>query len=321
MPKVSVIIPIFGVEKYIERCARSLFEQTLDEIEFVFVNDCTTDNSITILLRVIEEYKSYIKIKKSVIKFVQTPINSGLPIARQYGLKQCTGEYIAHCDSDDWVEVNMYEKMYYAAKLNNADVAICGYYTTDDSSCKIEHKVNHTSSAEELLYETIEAKSIWSVWNKLFKREIYENNIEYPDKTNGEDLALVSQLLSYSKRVAYVTIPLYNYFSNSRSITRLNNNEAAIKRFKEANDNIEIAFKNINKKLSARRVHNAYICLKFKQILFLSSFIRNNDIRNIWMKAANEILFKIIFNPLITKHDKIKFYLIEFKLFGHILKP
>ncbi len=97
MLKVSVIIPVYGVEKYIERCTRSLFEQTLDDMEFIFVNDCTKDNSIAIIERIAEEYP----LRKSQIHILNHQVNKGLPIARQTGLRVATGEYIAHCDSDD----------------------------------------------------------------------------------------------------------------------------------------------------------------------------------------------------------------------------
>ena len=100
MPKVSVVIPVYGVEKYIERCARSLFEQTLDDIEYIFVNDCTKDRSIDILNEVINDYPA----RKQQIRIVHHKENKGLPFARQSGWQVATGEYVANCDSDDWVD-------------------------------------------------------------------------------------------------------------------------------------------------------------------------------------------------------------------------
>lgn len=99
MPKVSVIIPVYGVEKYIERCVRSLFEQTLDDIEYIFVDDCCLDRSIEILDNVIKEYPN----RRTDIKIVHHKENKGLAQARQSGIKVATGEYFVHCDSDDWV--------------------------------------------------------------------------------------------------------------------------------------------------------------------------------------------------------------------------
>ena len=107
MIKVSVIIPIYGVEQYIERCATSLFEQTLDNVEFIFVNDCTKDKSIENLKKVIEKYPK----RKNYIQIINHNENFGLPTARRTGLGYVHGEYVAHCDSDDWLEPNAYETL------------------------------------------------------------------------------------------------------------------------------------------------------------------------------------------------------------------
>lgn len=107
-PKVSVIIPVYNVEPHIERCARSLFEQTLEEIEYIFVNDCTPDASMRILQNVLENYAQ----RKNQIIIINQPYNMGAAKAREIGIKAASGEYIIHCDSDDWVDKEMYRTMY-----------------------------------------------------------------------------------------------------------------------------------------------------------------------------------------------------------------
>ena len=121
MPEVSVCIPVYGVEKYIERCARSLFEQTMtDGIEFIFVNDCTTDKSIEILERILAEYPG----RQAQTKIIHHATNKGLVAARNTGLAHATGDYIIHCDSDDWVDLNFYESLYKKAVETGADVVV-----------------------------------------------------------------------------------------------------------------------------------------------------------------------------------------------------
>lgn len=132
MPKVSVIIPVYGVEKYIERCARSLFEQTLDDIEFIFVNDCTLDNSINVLETTLEEYPK----RKSQVQIINFEQNQGAAKAREIGMKTANGEYIIHCDSDDWVVKEAYETLYNIAKASESDMVICDWFETDG----IQHK-------------------------------------------------------------------------------------------------------------------------------------------------------------------------------------
>ena len=105
--KVSVVIPVYGVEKYIERCVRTLFGQTLDDMEFIFVNDCTPDCSIDLLCSVLEEFPQ----RKEQVRIINQPHNMGAAKAREVGIKAATGEYIIHCDSDDWVDCDMYRQM------------------------------------------------------------------------------------------------------------------------------------------------------------------------------------------------------------------
>ena len=138
-PKVSVIVPIYGVEAYIERCAVSLFEQTLDDIEYIFVNDCTPDNSMTILSEVLSRYPQ----RREQVRIINQPKNLGAAKAREDGIKAARGEYIIHCDSDDWVDTNMYQLLYEKAKADNSDMVICDWYVTDGVNHKrIDQKLN-----------------------------------------------------------------------------------------------------------------------------------------------------------------------------------
>ena len=130
MSKVSVIIPVYNVERYIERCVRSLFEQTLIDMEYIFVDDCSPDNSINILESVLEEYPN----RKSQVKIIRHLENKGLPIARKTGIDNSTGDYIIQCDSDDWVDKDMYKAMYNMAVNTHSDVVVCGYYVSDGIS-------------------------------------------------------------------------------------------------------------------------------------------------------------------------------------------
>ena len=123
-PKVSVIIPVYGVEKYIEQCARSLFEQTMQEgIEFIFIDDCSPDRSIGILKEVLKEYPH----REPQVKIIRHSENQGSGGTRRTGVENATGEYVIHCDSDDWVEPDMYETLYRKAAKEDADIVGCDY--------------------------------------------------------------------------------------------------------------------------------------------------------------------------------------------------
>ena len=108
MPKVSVIIPVYNVEKYIEKCARSLFEQTLDDIEYIFIDDCSPDNSMLVLSKVLKSYPK----REAQVRIIRNPENKGVAYSRTIGMKAATGEYMIHCDPDDWVDKELYQNMY-----------------------------------------------------------------------------------------------------------------------------------------------------------------------------------------------------------------
>ena len=114
--KVSVVVPVYNVEKYLDKCFNSLVKQTLKDIEIIVVNDGTKDNSQDIIDKYVKKYKNIKAYKKT---------NGGLSSARNYGIKKCTGEYIAFLDSDDYVEYDMYEKLYNKAISEDFDITVC----------------------------------------------------------------------------------------------------------------------------------------------------------------------------------------------------
>ena len=122
--KVSIIIPVYGVEKYVSKCLESLVNQTLNDIEIIVVNDGTKDNSQKIIDKYVKKYPDKVK------SFIKE--NGGQGSARNYGLKQANGDYIGYVDSDDYVELEMYEKLYNKAISDNLDIAICGNYNVSE---------------------------------------------------------------------------------------------------------------------------------------------------------------------------------------------
>ena len=163
--KVSIIIPVYGVEKYIERCAISLFEQTLDDIEYIFVNDCTPDRSIEILKDVLNRFPNRV----SQVHILNMPYNSGQAAVRKLGIENATGEYIIHCDSDDWVELTAYEKLYKCAITNNSDIVFCDFFKSDgNKNTYISRPVNVQS--KNLVIKSVSQKALWSLWGTLARR-------------------------------------------------------------------------------------------------------------------------------------------------------
>lgn len=216
MPKVSVIIPIYGVEKYIERCARSLMEQTLTDIEYIFINDCTQDQSIEILKRVISQYPE----RQDNIILTNNKTNVGQARTRRKGIMMAHGDYIIHCDPDDWVDNDWIKSLYRAASDNNADISWCGFESIlQDGSRK--YFPNRASDSIEDFLEKLEIGEKWgSMCLHLVRREIAQSpKIVWPSWNYCEDLAFIFQYAALAQSVSYVNRGLYKYRHNTESIT------------------------------------------------------------------------------------------------------
>ena len=215
--KISVCIPVYGVDNYIEQCARSLFEQTMQEgIEFIFVNDCTPDKSIEILKQVLEEYPH----RKDQVKILHHDQNKGLVAARDTALQIARGDYIIHCDPDDWVELDMYETMYNEAVKNDADMVYCGaqrHY--DDRIIPIPAGTGETPTQH---LEEIFRGCFPSLCNHLYRQEIAHSDYseEVPDHIHyAEDLLRNTAMMLRCRRIACIKESFYHYRYNPVSLS------------------------------------------------------------------------------------------------------
>ena len=204
MPKVSVIVPVYNVEKYLSRCLTSLINQTLDDIEIILVNDGSTDRSEEI----IKEYK---RANKNIIYV--TKENGGLSSARNFGLVYATGEYVAFLDSDDYVDRNIYKRMYEKARENNSDYVECDFIWQYTDHQKIDTGYRYKNKKE--MFE----KARVVAWNKLIKREIIINNkLEFPLGLFYEDIEFFYKLIPHINSFAFVEEPLVYYVQRDNSI-------------------------------------------------------------------------------------------------------
>lgn len=215
-PEISVIVPIYGVEKYIARCAESLFNQTMTKnVEFLFIDDSTKDNSIEVLEDVISKYPCL----ESQISIIHHRENKGLPSARNTGLSKAKGRYVVHIDGDDFAEPQMLECLYKAVVDNNADFAWCDYYITFNNKKRV---IKQPSFAEPMdaVRGMLRGSMKYNVWNKICRLSLYrDNDIHFPDgNAMGEDLTMIMAAL-HAKRCVYVNKALYNYVQNEGQMT------------------------------------------------------------------------------------------------------
>lgn len=290
-PKLSVIVPMWGVEKYIEKCARSLFESTLDDMEFVFVDDCTPDKSVDVLQRIMEEYPN--RKKQTII--VRHEVNKGLPQARKTGVAVAHGEWITHCDSDDWVAPNMYEKMLATAASGGYDLVCCDFIYQSDNEILWQPTYSENKTSEELRKDLLAFNVSNAVWNKLVHRSIYDiHEIYYPKETMDEDDVFVCQWAYYATRCGYVHECLYYHYANPESMTHVKDRKKILKglndmitnrkwivNFLESQNDSDVTEAKLRYKLSV------------KQAIFARGYGWNNyrGMLNTYPEANKELLF------------------------------
>ena len=207
-PKLSIIIAVYNCEKYIEACACSLFEQTLNDIEYIFVNDATPDNSISILKRTIEKYPNL----KPLVKIINLEKNGGVSNARKTGIEHATGEYVIHTDSDDWVDLDMYERLYHKAKETNADIVGCNFLHEFTDIKYVFHQ-QYADTIEENISRLINGRIFPSLCTSLTRRSlIIDNGITFPEGLNmGEDLFFNLQLYLHANKIVSMDWAPYHY--------------------------------------------------------------------------------------------------------------
>lgn len=221
MYKVSILIPIYKASGFIEKCAESVFSQTFESIEYIFVDDCTPDDSIQKLNQVLERFPH----RKNAVTLLQNEKNEGISYSRQRAFDVATADYFLAMDSDDWIEPDMIENLYNKAIETNADMVYSPYFEEypNGESKIIEPKFS--TNKTELIYNALMGFS--SYWNKLISRKVMtDNNVKTLEGVSyADDLVVVVKLLYYSARFAEVKNPFYHYvIYNQHSITKKKSN-------------------------------------------------------------------------------------------------
>lgn len=322
-PLVSIIIPIYNVEKYIDDCLKSVVNQTFRNIEIILVNDGTKDNSMQIVKRYAES--------DGRIKVINK-INGGLSSARNAGLDIAKGDYIVFVDSDDFIENNMIEEMYNTAYNNNSDIIMCGYNRVNtDFVYKVKPPIDCNIKYNKVdIYNIITNSQnyiTWFVWRNMYKSDLLNNNkIRFNESVKiGEDSCFNLEAFLSSNSIMCIDKELYNYRNNPNSLTQ-----------KKYQTNLEeILIIQYNEKIKIYKTHNmnknAFVNLDLSFITHsLNSIISNiyngtsnnklkelKKIRNIDIvkTSLNNITLSEIIKSKNAKGIKLRTILIKYKLF------
>jgi len=324
---VSIIIPVYNVQEYLSVCLDSVIKQTIQNKEIIVVNDGSTDRCNEILT----EYK---RIYPEIIIINQK--NRGISETRNAGLKVASGEYIAFVDSDDFIELNMFEKMYNKAKRQSADVVICNYILYNDMSDKQESKNQKIEGIDKEGYiDKVEALKMFLlndikgyVWNKMHKRELFiTNSITFPDFIVCEDTPVGFLLLANSQKIYSMNEPLYYYRQREKSLTKI----FSIKAMKDMLDGCYIMRNHIMKdsllyeKLidyyrvymikTLWAIHNKY-WIQYCETREKSNY---SEFKKVVSKEIDALkISEIIGNSKLTLKDKVNALLIKTRIYGII---
>ncbi len=289
---ISVIVPIYGVENYIEHCLRSLFTQTkTDGVEFILVNDATPDRSMEIACKIVAEYPNL------NIKIIEHSENRHVAATRQTGLDAAKGDYTIQIDSDDWCEPTMLEDMYAKAIETDADIVTSDYYDNEDI---IDRQIPE-SNGHELIRILLLYKMYGSLWNRLIKRSLYtDNDIRFIEGLNqGEDLLAVIKLTYHSKIISYITKSYLHYVYREESITNSKNYHSI-----RALGKMYSAIRDF---LQEERIYNDFkadilhIKLRLKvENIKTTSGATQKEFAKLFPKVTKEI-FKVDYMPITTK--------------------
>ncbi|WP_221388195.1 glycosyltransferase family 2 protein [Clostridium perfringens] len=318
--KVSIIIPIYNVSRYLEDCINSVINQTYKNLEIILVNDGSSDNSLEICNNFKKKDSRIILINKE---------NGGLSSARNSGIDKATGKYLYFLDGDDFLELDAIEFVMNLIKNNNADIASFGYYYYyKDNSIrnrmeKVKNDYELYMNSEEALIQILNRRISfsWMAWNKLYKKELF-NDVRFPLGKLYEDLGTTYKLIQKSSVIVYSSVPKYNYVQNPKSITNtfvFNNRE--LNRIEMCDDMyLGIKENTQNKEL----LHKLEIFRISQYVSVVNVMIRSNTYDYTLIKHIKKMCRDNFMNSIIlgNKKQKLQYSLLalNFKLYRLIFK-
>lgn len=305
-PKISVIAPVYGVERFIAHTMESMMNQTLNDVEFIFVDDCSPDNSIAIIKKNSKKYPQ----RTNQIIIIQHEENKGLPTARNTGLEAAKGEYIFHWDSDDYAEPTMLEEMYKKASEEHCDYVWCDWFLTFNTTSRYMIQPS-VSSPREALSKVLAGVMKYNVWNKLVSRKLYiDTNIRFPDgKSMGEDMTMI-KLLTHANHVGHIRKAFYHYIrTNTDAMTQIYSARHLEELKKNVEDIQDYLLHYINDEQLQTELHWFYLNVKLP---FLFSG-RKEDIKrwNTWYPESNKFIMS-------NKNQSIRTRLLQMTAYHHL---
>lgn len=299
MEKLTVIVPAYNVEKYIEKCLASLVNQTYKNLKILVVNDGSTDNTKQIIEKYEKKYENLKLLNKE---------NGGLSSARNFGLKNTKTKYVTFVDGDDYLELSTYELIMKKMEEEKTDLGIFNFkkvYSQKIIDSKLDEKIYNKNFLKYLFSKSTEVNIV--VWNKIFKTDIIlKNKIYFENRAYFEDTGFIFRYLYFIKKISLVELPLYNYIQRENSITKkfnpiiinsCENTYKIIKEFYRENNNYE-KYKN--------EIEDMYLRMKIYTLNNSLKYRGNYNFKITWQE---------IFKTKIPLKHKIALILLKIKIY------
>ena len=270
--KISVIVPVYNVENYLEKCLNSLVNQTLEEIEILVINDGSTDGS----QKIIDDFQR--KFPQKIKAFSKE--NGGLSDARNFGIDRASGNFLAFVDSDDYVSENMLEEMYDLAKKNQAELVICNIQKVDENGNVIQKLTQIPNMPEKIDLDknfSVFSDISYFACNKIFKRELFDGK-RFQKGMHFEDIELIPQVLLRCKTLAKTDVFYYQYLERTNSISK-SHTERGLDILK-AVENVEKVFKNSIYSSKQKELKGFQILEGIYSFLAYLAFVKDDEVFN-----------------------------------------
>lgn len=302
---VSILVPIYKVEKHIEKMLDSLFCQTYPNIDYVFVNDCSPDNSVQLLNESIEKHNVAIS-KYKIINHFQ---NEGIAATRAECISAAKGDYIYFVDGDDWIEANTIEQMVFACNGGTIDIVGCDYYKDYESGTTTYHHENYATSCNENMRRCINYEIATVLWKMLIKRQLFDN-FQFAPINIGEDYIVSIKLFYFAKSFVSINSAFYHY-------VQFNQNRLSFQGRRSILDHVECVMEVENffkaEGIDDRDIYHRLLLRKFniKSNYVLNKYLLSKDAYVKTFPEARGVWREMPY----SKKEKLKFWMAEHGLF------
>ena len=293
--KVTISVAIHNVASFIEECVKSLYEQTLDDIEILLLDDCTPDNSIELAMQLLEKYPH----RKDQVRVVRHEENQGISKTKRDCILYAKGDYVLVIDGDDYVDKRMAELMYAKAVETGADIVISDFYRVYSHTQVVSTLVPDgvKGDGENVKKDIINRRVPPFVWVKLMRRNLFvDNEVVWPQRSLGEDTVFSVVSAYYAKRIAHVKEPLYYYRFNSSSISHgKKTEELYMRNYNDFKLNFSIAWKFLEREGVSEQYKRGEIINKLRTKNRLLPVTDLGKYRRLWWSTYPEINRVILF--------------------------